>query len=88
MGERRDCYWIGKAVTRLDIHADDGERLSADRDWTFLLTLIDTTLSGDRLCTAQREGAKNVARHTCALLKRNPDSEAAATSSATRQGTG
>ncbi len=34
----------GKAVTRLEAHADDGERLSADRDWTFLLTLIATTL--------------------------------------------
>ncbi len=35
----------GKAVTtRLEAHADDGERLSADRDWMFLLTLIVTTL--------------------------------------------
>ena len=31
-------------MTRLEAHADDRERLSADRDWTFLLTLITTTL--------------------------------------------
>jgi hypothetical protein len=34
----------GKAVTRLEAHAGDGERLSADPDSTFLLTLIVTTL--------------------------------------------
>jgi hypothetical protein len=31
-------------VTRLEARADDGERLSGDRDWSFLLTLIVTTL--------------------------------------------
>jgi hypothetical protein len=31
-------------VTRFEAQVDDGERLSADRDWTFLLTFIVTTL--------------------------------------------
>ena len=31
-------------MTRLEARADDGERQSADRDWTFLLTLIASTL--------------------------------------------
>lgn len=31
-------------MTRLEAYAGDGERPSADRDWTFLLTLIVTTL--------------------------------------------
>ena len=31
-------------MTRLEARADDGERLSGDRDWSFLLTLIVTTL--------------------------------------------
>ncbi len=34
----------GKAVTRLEAHADDCERLSAGRDCMLLLTLIATTL--------------------------------------------
>jgi hypothetical protein len=31
-------------VTKLEARADDGERLSDDRDWSFMLTLIATTL--------------------------------------------
>jgi hypothetical protein len=32
-------------VTRLEARAVDGERLSADRDWSFLLTLIVTMVA-------------------------------------------